>query len=131
MRALLPLALLFGLALPACEPCLGSGDNGVPDPQDNEFQLVMNNIVTGLTEVYVDGMLAGTVCSETEYATVGNFPVDTHTEILFHLDNGHRCYDSPNCDPNCGAQTCSGERVIDSRPFAGQIYCTGVKWLDP
>lgn len=123
--------LLLSSLLSGCPACLEKGSNGVPEPSLGEFQLVFNNIVSRETELLVDGQMAGTVCAATEYATVGNFPVSTETEILIRLlSSGKDCYESPNCDGNCDGQQCWGPKVVDTTPFSGRVFVTGVKWLD-
>lgn len=118
--------LVAGLAGSGCEKCLDGGRNGLPDPVPGQFTLVFSNIVDDDTELFVDGEFAGRVCAQTEYASVGNFPVDTHTTIEIHsLLSGDRCYISPNCDTDCTAQSCDGSPVIDTTPFEGQTYATG------
>ena len=132
-KTLLLLGVLFagGSLLANCSECLERGGNGVPEPGVDEFQLVFNNIVTRETDVFVDGQMAGTICQATEYATVGNFPVSTETEIQFHsMISDTSCYDSPNCSADCGAQTCSGPPFLDTTPFAGRSYVTGLIWLE-
>ncbi len=122
-------ALLAALASGGCDKCLEQGRNGVPPPGDQEFQLVFSNIVSRESGLLVDGVEVGTVCAETEYATVGNFPVDTHSTIEIHNKlSATYCAISPNCDANCDAQQCEGDPVIDTTPFAGQIFSTGFIW---
>lgn len=128
-RWLLVLLGLLGSASAACGPCLEQGKNGVPAPGENEFQLVFSNIVSRETPLYVDGQKVGEVCMETEYATVGNFPVNTNTTLLLkNMLSGNDCYISPNCDSNCDAQICDGDPVIDTTPFAGRVFATGFIW---
>jgi hypothetical protein len=126
--------VVIGLALAAswaaaCSPCLEQGANGVPAPGPDQFQLVFSNIVSRETVLYVDGQEVGEVCMETEFATVGNFPVNTHTVLMLkNMLSGTDCYISPNCDNNCDAQQCQGDEVLDTTPFAGRIFATGFIW---
>lgn len=123
------LLFAFGFLFAGCSECLEQGSNGVPDPGLDEFQLQFNNIVNRETEIFVDGQLVGTVCLETEYATVGNFPVSTETEIMYRLLlSGTDCYHTPNCDGVCDAQTCWGPPILDSTPFAGRVLVIGIIW---
>lgn len=123
--------LAASTVLPGCPRCLEQGRNGVPDPEAGEFQLVFNNIVSRETDIYVDGDKVGTVCQETEYATVGNFPVGTHTELMAHSKiSSSDCYLSPCCTPDCAAQVCNGARVVDTTPFDGSVFNTGLIWAD-
>ncbi len=113
-----------------CGKCLEKGSNGVPSPEEGEFQLVFSNIVSRETSIYVNGEKVGEVCDETEYATVGNFPVGTHTIIkMSSMISSHtECHVSPNCSSNCDAQECHGEPVIDTTPFSGRKLSTGLIW---
>ncbi|MBD3368250.1 MAG: hypothetical protein GF405_08790 [Candidatus Eisenbacteria bacterium] len=123
--------LLSALAGGGCDNCLEQGRNGVPAPGEDEFQLVFSNIVSRESDLLVDGVEVGTVCAETEYATVGNFPVDTHSIIEIHNKmSATYCAVSPNCDSNCDSQVCEGDPVIDTTPFAGQIFSTGFIWRE-
>lgn len=127
----LGILLATGSLLAACTDCLEGGSNGFPDPTVEEFQLVFSNIVTRETEVFVDGQLVGTVCQATENATIGNFPVSTETEIKFHsMISGNYCYESPNCSFSCDNEACWGPPILDTTPFAGRPYVTGLIWKD-
>jgi len=108
----------------------------VGPPGPDEFQLVFNNIVSresDLTIDYADGAHPAqtfTLCQETEYITVGNFPVSTQTIITIHsMVSDSDCHVSPCCSSNCNAQLCQGQPLVDTTPFAGGIYSTGLIWL--
>ena len=120
--------LLALTAVAGCNPCLDKGSNGVPDPPEGMYQLVFSNLVSRETRLIVDGQEAGKVCAETEYATVGNFPVNTHSQIEIRsmVSANSLCHVSPNCDANCGGETCDGDPVIDTTPFSGRKLSTGL-----
>jgi len=68
---------------------------------------------------------------ETEFATVGHFPVGTSTELMVHsMISDSDCYLSPCCTSDCASQVCHGARVVDTTPFAGSVYNTGLIWAD-
>jgi hypothetical protein len=134
--ALIPgVAAVSFVIFTGCGPCLEKGKNGVPDPEGEEFQLVFNNIVSRESELTVDNLDDGqeawkfTLCEETEYITVGNFPISTQTTIKIHsMVSDSDCYVSPCCTSDCGAQVCYGPPVVDTTPFAGRVYGTGLVW---
>ncbi len=127
-RVLCLLACLVSGAT-GCEPCMGQGQNGVPDPELDEFQLVFNNIIARNTDLLVDGEVVAVLCEETEYITVGNFPVGTDTTILIESRvSGNACYISPCCSSHCSHQSCYGSPVIDTTAFAGRVFVTGLIW---
>ena len=118
-----------------CGPCLEKGGNGVPAPEEHEFQLVFNNIVSRESELTVDILdddqdaWVFTLCEETEYITVGNFPVSTETTIKIHsMVSDSDCYVSVCCTSDCGGQECHGPPVVDTTPFAGRVFSTGLVW---
>ncbi len=131
-RIVTTILVVIGAALTvACPPCLSEGQNGVPDPEANEFQLVFNNIVSRDSDVHVNGEKVATICMETEFATIGNFPVGTDTTIMIHSKvTNSDCYNSPCCTPECSIQVCNGPPLVDTTPFAGQIYETGFIWQE-
>jgi hypothetical protein len=123
------LAVGLALALAGCVDCLGQGQNGVGPPGPDEFQLVFSNIVSRESELYLNGNKVCTVCAESEFVTVGNFPAEPETKLhIVSMVDGRICHFSPCCTSDCSNQTCSGEAVFDSTPFSGTIYHTGLIW---
>lgn len=119
-----------GLAL-GCEPCLESGEHGVPDPEAHEFQLIFDNVVSRNTPVFVNGEEVGNVCSETDDVTLGNFPVDTCTVIMAHSQvSGSDCYFSPNCTQSCADQECDPDTCLDTNQFAGDVFHARLIWAE-
>ena len=123
------LAAALATLVAGCQPCMGGGANSVAVPDYFEFQLVFNNIVARNVDLYVDDEYVGTACEETEYITVGNFPVSTATRLkVFSPLSDSDCHISPCCSSDCDSQSCSGAPVIDTTPFAGGVYNTGLIW---
>jgi hypothetical protein len=137
MIRLLSLGAFMALCGPttACNPCLNQGRNGVAEPDPNEFQLVFSNIVSRATELLVDNLddewdaVSSQLCEETEYITVGNFSASTQTtiEIRSGISDGV-CHVSPCCTSSCDSQQCDGAPVVDTTPFAGGVFVTGLVW---
>ena len=130
-RMLLGMVLAgMGLACAGCD-CLDSGDNGFGPPEQDEFQLVFDNVVSRNTPVYVNGEHVGTVCQETGDVTLGNFPVDECTVIRIRSEVSQTdCYISPNCTTECSAQECSGNPCLDTRPYAGRQMKVTFTWSE-
>jgi len=118
--------MAVGLAVAACEPCLDGGTNGLDEPGEGYYQLVFSNVTGRQTVLYVDGDWAGRICEQTEFASVGNFPVSPETTIEIRSpDFDASCFISPNCSTDCGGQVCDGSAVIDTTPFSGHTFATG------
>jgi len=116
-------------SLVSCEPCIGSGSNGFSDPGADEYQLVMDNHVSRITEICVDGEKVADVCQETNNITVGNFAVDTCSRIMAHSRvTNSDCYFSPNCTGACSEQECEPDTCADTTPFAGRILHLSLVW---
>jgi hypothetical protein len=125
------LAAVVSCVTLGCEPCLESGKHGVPDPEPHEFQLIFDNVVSRNTPVFVDGEKVGTVCSETNNVTLGNFPVGTCSIIMARSEvSGTECYFSPNCSLSCDDQTCDPDACMDTNPFAGDVFHARLIWAE-
>lgn len=121
--------IIAAVSAAGCEECLGSGKNGVPDPQADEYQLVVTNVVSRNTPVFIDGEEVGVVCEETDNATVGNFPVSDCSTIMFRSRvSGSDCYISPNCTQYCDNQECTPDTCADTTPYAGQLLPISLVW---
>ena len=121
--------------LGGCDPCLEQGRHGVAAPDPDEFQLVFSNIVSRGTELLVDNLdddwdaVSFLLCEESEDITLGNFSVSTQTTIeMRSATSGAVCYASPCCTSDCDDQSCNGPPVVDTTPFAGGVYVTGLVW---
>ncbi len=130
MRPFLSLAVAVALfSCVGCEPCLESGKHGVPDPEENEYQLVFNNVVSRNTPVFVDGEKVGVVCEETNNVTLGNFPVNTCSIIMARSEVSYTdCYFSPNCTGSCDSQECSPDTCMDTTLYAGETLHIHLVW---
>ncbi len=133
------LALCGVVALPGllsgCDPCLDQGKHGVADPDADEFQLVFNNIVSRDNELVIDILdddwdpVSALLCGETENITIGNFLVSTQTTFEIHSAiSDSVCYVSPCCTSDCNSQHCDGPPLVDTTPFAGGVFVTGLVW---
>ncbi len=114
-----------------CEPCLESGKNGVPDPGSDEYQLLVDNVVSRNTPVFVDGEEVGLVCEETNNVTIGNYPVSDCSTIMFRSRvSASDCYISEHCTNFCEDQECTPDTCTDTRPYAGNIKHIGLIWAE-